>query len=88
MFIYFTIVENLKKEKIINKLMNNIVKVAQDKDKILKAKHLTKCSLCGQKQWSPFDKLYTETYEQCADCCSAETVKENSVNIFKLLESE
>ena len=68
--------------------MNNIIKVAQDKDKILKAKHKTKCPVCGLKQISPFDKLYTETYEQCIDCCSAEVVKENSINIFKLTESE
>jgi len=65
---------------------NNILRVAKNYEEILKADNEVKCQVCGEKQWSPFDKLFAETYEKCVDCTDATDVERLGVNIFKLLD--
>lgn len=67
--------------------MNKIIEVAKNIKEILKAEHITNCPICSEKQWSPFDKLYTETYDKCIDCSNEVEIEEKSKNIFKLIET-
>ena len=42
---------------------NNILRVAKNYEEILKADNEVKCQVCGEKQWSPFDKLFVIYYD-------------------------
>jgi len=66
--------------------MSNIIKVANEKDKILKFDHVVFCPKCNEKQFAGFDKLFTEVYGICIDCADEKFIEENSTNIFRILE--
>lgn len=66
--------------------MNNIIDVAKNLKEIMTFEHKTNCPKCNEKQFSPFDKVYTESYGSCVDCSNEEELEEKSKNIFNLLE--
>lgn len=65
--------------------MNNIIQTIEKKDIILKAEHEVFCPQCNEKVFSPFDKLYVETYGICVDCEDEKLIEKKSKNIFKIL---
>lgn len=65
--------------------MNNIIDVAKDAKNIMASQKIY-CHICGEKQFSPFDKLYSMCYNICVSCDTIENVMERSVNIFKIIE--
>ena len=65
--------------------MGNIIEVAKNRDKIM-ASQSVHCPICGEKQFSPFDKLYTSLNDKCVHCTNSEDVLKNSDNIFSLIE--
>jgi len=62
-----------------------IIEAAENRDEILSFEHTVRCPHCGEKQFSPFDKLYTYGYEKCVDCSSPEELKRLGENIFAIL---
>ncbi len=64
--------------------MNNIIAVARDKEQIL-AKHTAAECPCGERWFSPFDKLYVAAYGKCTTCSTEAEVAELSENIFRIL---
>ena len=64
--------------------MNNIIEVAENRDQIMASQNIY-CPICSQKQFAPFDKLYTKTYGKCVDCSMPEEVEQNGENIFAIL---
>ena len=67
--------------------MSNIIEVAKEKDLIMASQSIY-CPLCGEKQFSPFDKLFTKAYDKCVDCTDADELEELSTNIFTIIEGE
>ena len=65
--------------------MNNIVQVAQNADAIIKGKPVT-CP-CGERWFSPFDKLYVRAYNKCSTCSSPDELDRLSDNIFNIIET-
>lgn len=66
--------------------MNNIIEVAKNKKAIMADQNIY-CPMCSQKQFAPFDKLYTKTYGECVDCTATpEDVGANSNNIFAIIK--
>ncbi len=63
----------------------NIIDVSFRKDEILQLKHEVFCPICNSKQFSPFDKLYTECYETCIDCEKEDLLEKRGEIIFKIL---
>ena len=68
-----------------NTIMNNIIEVAKNAKEIM-ASQAIHCHICGEKQFSPFDKLYAMAYNTCVDCDTVDNVTERSVNIFTIIE--
>lgn len=66
--------------------MNNIIEVTKNRDSIMASQSIY-CPVCGSKQYSPFDKIYTKTYECCVDCEKEEVLLNNSENIFRIIEA-
>ena len=65
--------------------MNNIVEVAKNYTKIIQASSVL-CS-CGEKWFSPFDKLYVKAYGKCVSCSSVGDLEKLSKNIFSIIEA-
>ncbi len=65
--------------------MNNIVEVAEKSQSIMSGEPVT-CS-CGEKWFSPFDKLFVSAYGKCTSCASDTEVEELSENIFAIIEA-
>jgi uncharacterized protein (DUF983 family) len=66
--------------------MSNILDVAKNAKEIMGDLNI-KCPTCGQKQYSPFDKLFTKAYDKCVDCTPVSELEEQSDNIFALVEA-
>ena len=64
----------------------NIVEVAKKRDEIMASQEIY-CPRCENKQYSPFDKLYTSMVERCVDCCDSETVDKNMDKIFAIINA-
>lgn len=45
------------------------------------------CPLCGEIQYSVFDKLFTKAYDQCVNCTDAEKLEPLGENIFSIINS-
>jgi len=66
--------------------MNKIIEVAKNAQEILNGEPLT-CA-CGDKWFSPFDKLYLATYGKCVSCTNdVDELTKNSENIFAIIEA-
>jgi hypothetical protein len=64
----------------------NIVQVAQNAKEIMASQNIY-CHICGEKQFSPFDKLYVSAYSACVMCTdTVEDVEKRSENIFAIIE--
>jgi len=68
--------------------MNNIIAVARDKEQILAPNTVARCSVCSERYYSPFDKLYVAAYGKGACCSTEEEFDELSENIFRILSME
>ena len=64
----------------------NIIEVAKNRKEIMASQEIY-CPVCGEKQFSPFDKLYTKAYNRCVDCENADILIEKSDNIFKIIDA-
>jgi uncharacterized protein (DUF983 family) len=64
----------------------NIIDVAKKRDEIM-ASLIIHCPICGEKQFSPFDKLYVSAYETCVMCDTADNVEQRGDNIFSIVNS-
>jgi len=64
----------------------NIVEVAKNCSEIMKSQSIY-CPVCGEKQFSPLDKLFTKAYEKCIDCTPSDDLEGMSENIFRIIES-
>lgn len=65
--------------------MNNIVEVAENSQSIMSGNPIV-CP-CGEKWFSPFDKLFVSAYGKCTSCASDTEVEELSENIFAIIEA-
>lgn len=63
--------------------MNNIIEVVQKYKEIMSGPPVT-CS-CGERWFSPFDKLYVTAYGKCTSCSTAEEIERLSENIFAII---
>ena len=63
----------------------NIIEVARNRDEIM-AGQCVMCPICVEKQFSPFDKLYTKLTDKCVDCSDEFEVEKNSAIVFNLIE--
>lgn len=64
----------------------NIIELAQKRDEIMAAQDIY-CPLCGQRQFSPFDKLFTKYMDKCVDCTDmAEDIVAIGNQIFQIIE--
>ncbi|HCU07266.1 MAG TPA: hypothetical protein DIC42_06820 [Holosporales bacterium] len=59
-----------------------ILDVIANKEKIMASQNIV-CPSCGEKQFSPFDKLFTSSYGQCYMCEPEDEIK--SDNIFAII---
>jgi len=66
--------------------MSNIIEVAKKRDEIMASQSIY-CPICGEKQFSPFDKLYASLNDKCVSCTGAEDVEKNSNPVFSLIEA-
>jgi len=66
--------------------MGDIIEIAKKRDEIMTSQFIY-CPECGEKQFSPFDKLYTSLNDKCVDCSDEDEVFSHSNNIFEILES-
>ena len=64
--------------------MNNIINVAENRDKIM-ASQTIYCPKCDEKQFAPFDKLFTMAYGRCLDCSTPKQVETDGENIFAII---
>jgi len=65
--------------------MNKIVETAQNYKQIMSGPPVT-CS-CGEKWFSPFDKLYVTAYGKCTSCSTTEEIEQLSENIFATINA-
>ena len=65
--------------------MNNIYEVAKNSKSIIGGVPVV-CS-CGEKWFSPFDKLFVAAYGKCISCSSGEEIEKLSGNIFAIIEA-
>lgn len=65
--------------------MNKIVEVAQNCQSIIDGGPVI-CQ-CGEKWFSPFDKLFVSAYGKCVSCAPPDEVDELSENIFAIIEA-
>ena len=65
----------------------NIVDVAKKAKEIVIFDHKVFCGNCNDRQFSPFDKLYTEAYGMCY-MCDTDEGEIKSKNILSIVESE
>lgn len=63
----------------------NIIEVAKNAKEIMASQNVY-CHMCGEKQFSLFDKLYVSAYKICVMCDSEENVTKRSENIFSIIE--
>jgi hypothetical protein len=63
--------------------MNKLLEVAKNMREVMARQDIV-CPNCGEKQWSPFDKLYCESYGVCYTCDSFDEIKGN--NILSIIE--
>lgn len=62
---------------------NKVIQVAADRGVIMSGPPIH-CP-CGEKWYSPFDKLFVSAYDKCSTCCSEEELESLSENIFAIL---
>lgn len=62
-----------------------IIEAAENKDEILSFEYTVHCPHCGEKQFSPFDKLYTYSYGKCVDCSTVDELERLGENVFAIL---
>lgn len=62
----------------------NIIETAKNRDEIMASQQIH-CPRCGNKQFSPFDKLYTKAYDICVDCTEPEELELKGNNIFAII---
>lgn len=62
----------------------NLIEVAKKRDDVMASPPIT-CS-CGEKWYSPFDKLYVTAYGKCTECSTDSEIEGFSENIFKIIE--
>ena len=63
----------------------NILEVARDAKEIVAGQPVT-CP-CGEKWFSPFDKLYVKAYDKCTTCSDDEELERLGNNIFAIIEA-
>ena len=61
----------------------NILEVANNKDEIFQEPYI-ECPICGERLFSPFDKLYISAYGMCYTCDTDDTTIKSD-NIFGIL---
>jgi hypothetical protein len=61
--------------------MNDIKTIAENLNVVKKSQKIY-CLVCGEKQFSIFDKVYCKSFGKCVDCSTPEEVDINSENIF------
>jgi len=66
--------------------MKNIIEIAGKRDEIMKSQHIY-CPVCGQKQFSPFDKLFSSLNDKCIDCSDDANIAKQSEHIFAIIEA-
>ena len=68
----------------------NITEIAQQKDRILRPDYQVFCKTCGERFYSPFDKMFIEVNKDCIMCTkiSSDEINRLSDNINKILEVE
>lgn len=64
--------------------MSNIIEVAKNAKEIMASQKIY-CHICGERQFSPFDKLYAMCYNTCVDCDTVDNVMDRSENIFRII---
>jgi len=64
----------------------NILDLIDIRDEIVASQKIF-CPVCHQKQFSPFDKLFTKAYDKCVDCTPAQELDDLSGNIFSIVEA-
>jgi hypothetical protein len=62
-----------------------LLNVANDAKNVMAAQDIN-CPICGQHQFSPFDKLYTKAYGACVDCTPVDEYELKGENILAILE--
>lgn len=62
-----------------------IMDAIENKAEILKFDNKVFCPICGERFFSPFDKLYIHSYGKCAGCSTDEEIEALSDNIFAIL---
>lgn len=62
-----------------------LIETAQDYKKILLGPPIV-CP-CGERWFSPFDRLYVSAYSKCTTCSTVEEIDELSGNIFAIIEA-
>jgi len=65
--------------------MNNIVEVAKNATKMMASEPIT-CP-CGERWFSPFDKLYVSAYGKCTVCDNSDETLARAENIFAIIEA-
>jgi hypothetical protein len=43
------------------------------------------CPKCKEKQWSIFDRTFTEMNRQCVDCTPADDLEKKSEKVFEVV---
>ena len=74
------------REKIGKGVEMNIIDLADIAGEIMASQKIF-CPECQQKQFSPFDKLFTKAYDKCVDCTPAGELDDLSENIFAIIEA-
>ncbi|MCK5605674.1 hypothetical protein KAR91_27515 [Candidatus Pacearchaeota archaeon] len=64
--------------------MNNIIAVAENKDKILE-KLTCHCPKCNDELYSVFDRLYIAAFDLCIICTPDSELEENGNMIAQIL---
>lgn len=65
-------------------MINKIIQVAENRAIIMSGAPIY-CS-CGEKWYSPFDKLFVSAYDKCCTCCSSEEWESLGKNILAIVE--
>jgi len=68
----------------------DIIEIAKQKDNILRPDYQVFCGQCGERYYSPFDKMFIEVNKDCIICTkiSSDEINRLSDNINKILEVE
>lgn len=61
-----------------------LIEAAQNSKEIMARQDIF-CPKCGERQFSPFSKLYTFAYSRCYDCTADEHSDDYADNIFEII---